>query len=182
VRSGGVAEAPQHRRGSSKGRGAGGAATWRASFLRGPYLQSALVPYGVMVDTFETACLWSRFDALDRGVRAALAEAMAPFGGGLVAMRFSHVYPDGPAPYYTFGLRAERGREIEQHETIKRAASDAILHAGGTITHHHAVGRLHQPWYERERPRLFGEVLSAAKRVLDPASIMNPGVLVHAGS
>jgi len=188
VRQGGHAEPARYTRGLSKrrnsiapkARGLGTTTdTWRASFLRGPYLQSALVPYSVMVDTFETACVWSRFEALDREVRAALAEAMAPWGGGMVSLRFSHVYPDGPAPYYTFGLRADRGREIEQHMSIKRAVSDALARAGGTITHHHAVGRLHQEWYEAERPALFGDVLRAAKRVLDPASIMNPGVLVR---
>ena len=169
VRAGGAPEAVRLQRG--EGRGAGASETYRAAFLRGPYLQSALIPYGVMVDTFETACTWSRFDELDRAVRAALPDAM-------VAMRFSHVYPDGPAPYYTFGVRAERGREIEQHARIKGAVSDAIERAGGTITHHHAVGRLHQPWYARERPAPFGDVLAAAKRVLDPHAIMNPGVLV----
>ncbi len=178
VRAGGKAESPQYRRGSSGGRSGGRSETWRAAFLRGPYLQSALVPHGVMVDTFETACTWSRFDALDREVRAALERAMAPYGGGLVAMRFSHVYPDGPAPYYTFGVRADRGHELDQHEAIKSAASDALGRAGGTITHHHAVGRLHRRWYESERPALFGDALRAAKAVLDPASIMNPGVLV----
>jgi alkyldihydroxyacetonephosphate synthase len=172
VRAGGEAEAPRYRRSGSKQRGAGGAAeTYRAAFLRGPYLQSALVPYGVLVDTFETACTWSRFYELDRSVRAALGPET------MIAMRFSHVYPDGPAPYYTFGVRAERGREIEQHERLKRAASDAVEGAGGTITHHHAVGRLHMPWYEAERPAPLGDVLRAVKRVLDPAAIMNPGVL-----
>jgi alkyldihydroxyacetonephosphate synthase len=179
VRAGGQAEPARYSRGAPKNREGSKVDTWRASFLRGPYLQSALIPYAVMVDTFETACTWSRFDALDHAVRAGLAEAMAPWGGGLVSMRFSHVYPDGPAPYYTFGVRADVGHELEQHESIKRAASDALTGAGGTITHHHAVGRLHQRHVEDERPALFGEVLRAAKRVLDPESIMNPGVLVR---
>ena len=116
------------------------------------------------------------FAELDREVRAALTNVRSDI---MIAMRFSHVYPDGPAPYYTFGLPADRGREIEQHEAIKRAVSDAIARAGGTITHHHAVGRLHEPWYARERPAPFEGVLRACKRVLDPASIMNPGVLLH---
>ncbi|HEY1955707.1 MAG TPA: FAD-binding oxidoreductase [Polyangiaceae bacterium] len=170
VRAGGRAEPPRYRRGKMRG-AASGAEAWRASFLRAPYMQSALIPYGVMVDTFETACTWSRFSDLDRAVRAALE-------GAMVAMRFSHVYPDGPAPYYTFGVVAERGRELDQHERIKRSVSDAIARAGGTITHHHAVGRLHRPWYDRERPAPFGDVLRAAKHVLDPHAIMNPGVLV----
>ncbi len=174
VRAGGVAEAPRFKRAGQKNRGAAAAETYRAAFLRGPYLQSALIPYGVMVDTFETACTWSRFAELDREVRAALEPH-----GAMVAMRFSHVYPDGPAPYYTFGVPAKRGSEIEQHASIKNAVSDAIERAGATITHHHAVGRLHRPWYERERPAPFGEALRAVKRVLDPRSIMNPGVLLH---
>ena len=177
VRAGGEAEPARYKRSGKKQRGAGGGAeTYRAAFLRGPYLQSALIPYGVMVDTFETACTWSRFDALDREVRAALRGVAKDV---MIAMRFSHVYPDGPAPYYTFGVPAERGREIEQHERLKTAASEALARAGATITHHHAVGRLHRPWYERERPAIFGDVLRAAKRVLDPASIMNPGVLLE---
>jgi len=174
VRAGGEAEALRYKRAGKKQRGAtSGAETYRAAFLRGPYLQSALIPYGVMVDTFETACTWSRFDSLEREVRAALGPDV------MIAMRFSHVYPDGPAPYYTFGVPADRGREIEQHERLKKAASDALERAGATITHHHAVGRLHRPWYERERPAIFGDVLREAKRVLDPSSIMNPGVLVR---
>jgi alkyldihydroxyacetonephosphate synthase len=177
VRAGGEAEPARYKHAGKKQRGAGGGAeAWRASFLRGPYLQSALIPYGVMVDTFETACTWSRFDALDREVRSALRAVAKDV---MIAMRFSHVYPDGPAPYYTFGVPAVRGREIEQHERLKAAASDALGRAGATITHHHAVGRLHRPWYERERPQIFGDVLRAAKRVLDPSSIMNPGVLLE---
>ena len=170
VRAGGDVEAPRYHRGD--GGRAGTMETYRAAFLRGPYLQSALIPYGVLVDTFETACTWSCFPELDRGVRAALGPDV------MVAMRFSHVYPDGPAPYYTFGVRAEHGEEIDQHERIKRAATDAVVRAGGTITHHHAVGRLHRSWYEAERPAPLGDVLRAVKRVLDPASIMNPGVLL----
>jgi alkyldihydroxyacetonephosphate synthase len=175
VRAGGAPDPVRREHRKKKLRGEASAAeTYRAAFLRGPYWQSALVPYGAMVDTFETACTWSRFDELDRQVRAALAPHDA-----MVAMRFSHVYADGPAPYYTFGVACERGEEIERHEIIKRDVSDAIERAGATITHHHAVGRLHRPWYERERPASFGDVLRAVKRVLDPQSIMNPGVLLE---
>ena len=92
--------------------------------------------------------------------------------------RFTHVYPDGPAPYYTVIAPGRRGAEIEQWNAIKAAASDAILRHGGTITHHHAVGRDHRPWYDRQRPDLFAEALRAAKRTLDPRGILNPGVLI----
>jgi alkyldihydroxyacetonephosphate synthase len=96
----------------------------------------------------------------------------------MVTCRLTHVYPDGPAPYYTMVAPVRRGAEREVWTETKRVASDAILAGGGTITHHHAVGRVHRPWYDRERPELFAEALRAAKSALDPAGILNPGVLV----
>ena len=63
-------------------------------------------------------------------------------------------------------------------KALKQAASDAVLRLGGTITHHHAVGRTHRPWYDRQRPEPFGRALEAVKRAVDPAGVLNPGVLV----
>ncbi len=85
-------------------------------------------------------------------------------------MRFTHAYPDGPAPYYTVLAAGQPGSQLEQWAEIKAAASEAILAAGGTITHHHAVGRDHRPWYDRERPAPFAAALAAAKAALDQAS------------
>jgi alkyldihydroxyacetonephosphate synthase len=99
-------------------------------------------------------------------------------GAGRVTCRFTHVYPDGPAPYFTILAPAGRGEELDQWEAIKRAASDAVIEAGGTITHHHAVGRDHRPWYDRQRPGPFAEALRAAKAAVDPHGILNPGVLI----
>jgi alkyldihydroxyacetonephosphate synthase len=98
--------------------------------------------------------------------------------GGILACRFTHVYPDGPAPYYTFVAPGKRGAELEQHAAVKRAASEALLSCGATITHHHAVGRLHRPWYDQERPPPFALALRAAKAAVDPAGILNPGILI----
>jgi alkyldihydroxyacetonephosphate synthase len=99
-------------------------------------------------------------------------------GAGRVTCRLTHAYPDGAAPYFTVLAPARRGSELEQWDAVKAAASEAIAGAGGTITHHHAVGRDHRPWYDRERPEPFAAALRAAKRELDPAAIMNPGVLI----
>ncbi|MCZ7687521.1 MAG: hypothetical protein M5U28_55800 [Sandaracinaceae bacterium] len=96
----------------------------------------------------------------------------------MISCRFTHVYPDGAAPYFTFLAPAKRGSELSQWAEIKAAASEAIAKHGGTITHHHAVGRMHKPWYERQRPALFADVLRAAKQALDPAGVLNPGVLL----
>ena len=172
---------PTYAEGGEKMQAAGSdaASSWRQAFLDAPYLQSALVSLGVVVDTFETACTWDRFPALHRAVKSAVIETMKRVcGTGVITCRFTHVYPDGPAPYYTFIAPGRAGEELAQWEAIKRAASDALIDNGATITHHHAVGRLHRPWYDRERPDTFALALRAAKSALDPAWILNPGVLV----
>jgi alkyldihydroxyacetonephosphate synthase len=157
----------------------GEAGAWRQAFLDAPYLQSALLSIGVLSDTFETACTWTQFPALHAQVVAAVQRALdEECGGGIVSCRFTHVYPDGPAPYYTFVGSARAGAEASQWRALKHAASEALAAAGGTITHHHAVGRLHKPWYERERSPVFTEAITAVKHRLDPTGIMNPGVLI----
>ena len=153
--------------------------SWREAFLRAPYLRDTFVAIGVLSATFETAITWDRFDAFHDHVlertRAAVADAC---GGGTVTCRFTHVYPDGPAPYYTILAPAQRGGELEHWQAIKRAAADAVIEAGGTITHHHAVGRDHRPWYDRQRPEPFARALRGAKAALDPTGALNPGVLI----
>ncbi|MBV8577144.1 MAG: hypothetical protein JOZ58_19150, partial [Acetobacteraceae bacterium] len=130
--------------------------------------------------TFETAITWDRFEALHAAVKRATEDAIRAATGhpGQVTCRFTHVYPDGPAPYFTFHALGQRGVLLEQWRAIKTAASEALIAAGGTITHHHAVGRDHRPWYDRQRPALFADALRAAKRTLDPEGILNPGVLI----
>ena len=166
--------------GQAAGHDGGASGSWRRSFLRAPYVRDALVTLGVLCETFETAVTWSRFDELHEAVTAAVNEALAhgPDAHGMVTCRFTHAYPDGPAPYFTVLAKAVPGGELEQWAGAKAAASEAVLAAGGTITHHHAVGRDHRPWYDREAPALFREALRAAKGVLDPTGIMNPGVLM----
>lgn len=152
---------------------------WRAAFLDAPYRASAAAVEGLLVDTFETACTWDRFDALHADVVASVEAALGDAcGGGWVTARFTHVYPDGPAPYYTFLGAARRGAEVEQWQAVKAAASEALLRHGATITHHHAVGRTHKRWVALERPALFADVLRGAKERLDPAGVLNPGVLM----
>ena len=156
------------------------ALAWRMAFIRMPYARELTVPLNVINDTFESAVTWDKFEAFHVAVSAATKEAIEEATGrpGMVSTRFTHVYPDGPAPYYTINALGTPGRLIEQWQHIKDGASSALLKAGGTITHHHAVGRHHMPWYREQRPTLFGNALDAAKTVLDPARILNPGVLV----
>jgi alkyldihydroxyacetonephosphate synthase len=152
---------------------------WREAFLRAPYLRDTLVAIGVLSETFETAITWERFEDFNASVLERTRNAVErACGQGLVTCRLTHVYPDGPAPYYTVLAPARRHAEVEQWAEIKRAASDAVLAAGGTITHHHAIGRDHRPWYDRQRPDLFAAAVRAAKAAVDPTGALNPGVLV----
>ena len=185
--------APEPRRGASAASpaieadaGADPVGSWRHAFLAAPYLRDTLVAVGVLSETFETAVTWDRFAGFHQGVTEAARRSVAEVcgvgwdgpGSPILGCRFTHVYPDGVAPYYTVLCPAARGGEVEQWGEIKEAVSEAIIGAGGTITHHHAVGRDHRPWYDRQRPDPFAEALRAAKRALDPAAILNPGVLV----
>jgi alkyldihydroxyacetonephosphate synthase len=159
---------------------------WRNAFLSAPYLRDSLVACGILSDTFETAITWDLFPDFHDEVMEAARRAVAEVSGGPVdgpgsariSCRFTHVYPDGPAPYYTVLAQARRGDEVAQWDEIKAAVSDTVIDAGGTITHHHAVGRDHRPWYDRQRPDPFADALRAAKAELDPKGILNPGVLV----
>jgi alkyldihydroxyacetonephosphate synthase len=158
----------------------GAAGRWRNAFIRMPYGRERMVPRAIISDTFETAITWDRFERFHDGVKAATEAAIKEVTGrpGQVTCRFTHVYPDGPAPYFTFHALGRHGHLINQWQEIKKAASDQLIAAGGTITHHHAVGRDHRPWYDRQRPELFATALRAAKQALDPRGLLNRGVLI----
>jgi alkyldihydroxyacetonephosphate synthase len=160
-------------------RPAGQGDRWRDTFVRMPYLRNAYPALGILAETFETAITWDAFPAFHQAVlRAATDAARSVAGQAVVTCRLAFAYPDGAAPYYTVLAPARRGDETGQWEAIKGAASEAVLAAGGTITHHHAVGRDHRPWYDRQRPAPFAAALRAAKAAVDPTGILNPGVLI----
>ncbi len=157
----------------------GAAGAWREAFIKAPYLRDVLISMGIVNDTFETAITWDRFANYHAQLMESGTDAIRRIcGKGTMTCRFTHAYPDGPAPYYTILAPGKRGSELEQWDEIKQAVSEVIVKLGGTITHHHAVGRDHRPWYDRQRPEGFARALKAAKRALDPHSILNPGVLI----
>lgn len=168
-------------RGVSVGRGP--AQRWYQGRFHGPYLRDPLMDRGVGIDTLETATTWSNVARLRDEVRAALDKAMretAPVAGGhgLVMAHISHSYPDGASLYFTFLFPRDLKNDIAQWKAIKTAASDAIVRAGGTISHHHGVGEDHVGWLEAEKGATGIGVLRAIKRELDPAGVLNPGKLL----
>jgi alkyldihydroxyacetonephosphate synthase len=153
--------------------------SWEHGRYQGPYLRDTLMGMGAMVETLETSHAWSRYHelhgAVGEAIRGALEEEGTP---GLVFCHLSHAYADGASLYFTFISRARRGDEIEQWAAVKRAACEAIVAHGGTITHHHAVGRDHAPYMEAEVGETGLEMLRALKEQLDPTGVMNPGKLL----
>jgi alkyldihydroxyacetonephosphate synthase len=157
---------------------------WRSTFLRMPYVRDGLARMSAIVETFETACTWDRAEELYATVRAEVGAAVEEVTGapGMVTCRFTHVYPDGPAPYFTVIAAGRPGAELTMWDDVKTAASEVLGRLGATITHHHAVGRDHRPGYDRQRPEPFAVALRAAKSALDPAGVLNPGVLIDPAS
>ncbi len=154
--------------------------TWRRAFFDMPYLRDGLVAFSAIAETFETAVTWDRFPALHAAVKSAVRETLGrrrrqrrlrllPLHPRLRrrpgALLHRRSPPAGPAPSSSSGRRS------------RRPPRPPSTGAGGTATHHHAVGRDHRPAYDRERPDLFAAVLRAAKATLDPAGVLNPGVV-----
>jgi alkyldihydroxyacetonephosphate synthase len=167
------------RRGGAVYLGQGAGRSWEHGRFQGPYLRDTLMGMGAMVETLETSHTWSRLAELHAAVAAAIRDSLSAQGTpGLAFCHLSHAYADGASLYFTFISRAKRGEEIEQWKAVKRAASEAIVGAGGTITHHHAVGRDHAPYMGAEVGETGIEALRAVKERLDPAGIMNPGKLL----
>jgi alkyldihydroxyacetonephosphate synthase len=179
-RADGAGGGPGAEGGADAGSGGDAVGSWREAFLGAPYTRDVLVAMGVLAETFETAITWDRFARFHEQVKASGEQALREVcgEGGRVTARFTHVYADGPAVYFTAIAPARRGEEVEQWAAVKRAVSDTILAEGGTITHHHAVGRDHRPWYDEQRPDPFAAALAGAKAAVDPHAIMNPGALI----
>jgi alkyldihydroxyacetonephosphate synthase len=168
------------RRGGAAYLGQAAGRSWEHGRYQGPYLRDTLMGMGAMVETLETSHTWSRLSELHAAVGKAIRDSLAGQGTpGLVFCHLSHAYPDGASLYFTFISRSRQGEEVEQWRQVKRAASQAIVASGATITHHHAVGRDHAPYMEAEVGKAGLEVLRAVKDQLDPTGIMNPGKLIR---
>jgi alkyldihydroxyacetonephosphate synthase len=179
----------RRKRALAMARGAGGLAVgrspgeaWAKGRFQAPYLRDELLTHGVMVETLETATQWSNVQALHHAVADAIAQALRECQSpGMVMCHVSHLYETGASLYFTFVARQREGEELSQWRSVKEAASMAIVLGGGTITHHHAVGRDHAPWMGAEVGETGLAALRALKHELDPAGIMNPEKLLPSG-
>lgn len=157
---------------------------WKNAFFRAPYLKNRMMQYGPIADTFETSITWERLPEFYTGLKSDIAQAIESVTGrpGRVSCRFTHVYPDGPSVYITFGAVGTKTGDfkelLDRWCELKKVANEQVIERGGTITHHHAVGRDHRSGYEKQMPKLFLGALTSAKSALDPQGILNPGVLI----
>lgn len=162
--------------------GPAAAEEWVHGRFNAPYLRDALLDHGVFCETLETATTWSNLERLKREVTAAITDGFAgQRAKSLVLCHVSHVYPTGAALYFTI-LAGVKGDQLAAWEPVKAAVNDAIMGGGGTISHHHGVGRDHAPWLEREIGPVGLRILRAVKAELDPAGVMNPGALLEPGA
>ena len=159
----------------------GSSGSWRSSFIKAPYLRESFTRRGIIQDTFETAITWDKSMNFIEDIKEQTAKAILSITGkpSLVTCRITHSYPDGLAPYFTFGAFATPETMIDVWKDIKLATNEICVSNLGTVTHHHAVGRDHRPnGYDNQRSDLYNKVLMSAKSSLDPRGIMNPGVLI----
>jgi alkyldihydroxyacetonephosphate synthase len=148
---------------------------WAEGRFHAPYLRDSLLDAGVLVETLETATFWSSWQRLYEDVKAALASSLGD--GVLVLCHISHVYETGCSLYFTVAAR-EGDDPLAQWLAAKAAASDAMIAAGATITHHHAIGTDHKPWLAREIGEVGVAMLRGVKASVDPTGVLNPGVLI----
>jgi alkyldihydroxyacetonephosphate synthase len=158
----------------------GAAGAWRNKFIRAPHYGEHAAARGILSSTFETSMTWERVRDFHQKITAITRDTIKRVTGrdGTVTCRFTHVYPDGPCLYFTFGGILDKRIALEQFMEVLSTCTAAAVEHGGTTTHHHAVGRFHRPFYDKQRPELFARALRGAKRELDPKGMMNPGVLI----
>ena len=150
---------------------------WRNTFFRQPYIRDALMDYAVISDTFETSVPWSAVPGFYHAVREATLKAVQQVCGfGAVSTRSTHSYTDGLCLYFAFFGPGRHGVLVDQWWEIKAAASAAVIANGGTMSHHHAMGRDHKRWARAEIPEPFRAAIRAARRELDPQGLLNPGL------
>ena len=152
---------------------------WRDIFIETGYYREIATPREIIYGTIDTSITWERFPDFYHKINEVTATAMEEATGrqGSLSCRFVYVYPDGPAPYWSFYCLGEHGALLEQWRHVKDVANSAFLACGGGTTHHSAIGRVHKKWFDEQTPSLFKDVLASAKRELDAHGILNPGVL-----
>src|SRR5262249_17909857 len=146
--------------------------SWKKERFYVPYIRDWLLDHSILIDTLETATLWSQLPQLYARLKLTLQKSLSSSAGGSVILaHLSHAYPEGASLYFTFLAKQADGRELEQWQTVKEAACKCILENGGTLSHHHGIGKDHAPWLQQELGETAFAALRGLKQTLDPSGI-----------
>ena len=140
---------------------------WEHTRYTEPYMREDLNDYGILLDTLEASVTWDNLHRVHEGVRAYIKSRPDT----ICMTHASHFYPQGTNLYFIFFARMD----VEEYITFQKGIIDQMLKYGGTLSHHHGVGRLLAPWMEKHLGKEQMAVLKALKQHFDPRSIMNPG-------
>ncbi len=156
-----------------------GAESWKSNFMAAPYLRDAIITTGNVAETFETSITWDRFGEFHTQVLGDVRKFLdRECGGGVISCRFTHIYPDGPAPYYTVVAPSSHDDQISTWRAIKEMVSQIIVDKRATISHHHSVGKDHAKWYLDQTSEFVVDSTRLLKNHFDPKGLVNPGVLL----
>ena len=163
--------------------GPGPAEGWFQERYDAPYLRDSMIDHRILVDSAETATVWSNVERLYEAMKKALLAGIWATGvQALAGCHVSHVYTEGASLYFTFLARQKRGEELAQYDAVKSAVTRAILDHGGHLSHHHGVGVEHAKYLREAIGDDAWRLLRDLKRTLDPKGIMNPGKVYAVGA
>ena len=151
--------------------GAKPAKDWLKQRYSSAYMRDPLMDIGIMTDTVETAVTWDKLITLWKAVRTYLESREKTH----VMTHISHVYENGANLYFTFLSPMKKGIELEDYKAYHKGLIDTIHQNGGSLSHHHGIGRALAPWMEEEMGKTAMGLMKASKDFLDPKGIMNPG-------
>ncbi|GAB4337397.1 MAG: FAD-binding oxidoreductase [Candidatus Abyssubacteria bacterium] len=141
---------------------------WEHGRFADPYMREDLGDFGIMIDTLETGVTWDNLHTVHQGVR----EYIKSRPNTVCMVHASHFYPQGTNLYFIF---IGKMSDLDEYKQFQEGIIERIEQCGGSLSHHHGIGKMIAPWMERHLGKEQMAVLRALKQHFDPNNIMNPG-------